>query len=410
MDLSFFIGKIMNERQQKYFKRLKQYISKKGGKCLSKNYVDNNTKLKFKCDKNHIWETKPKYVINSKTWCPICGISKIKSYFEPIRLRNYEKLKKYVFKKEGKCLSKKYINSVTKMKFKCKKGHIWETTPHILLIHKRWCPTCGFDKRRKKISDIIKCVENKGGRLLTKKYKNDLQKLQVKCSKGHTWKTNYCGLRSGSWCPSCNKESRYLTTKEKLEGFNLICEIAKNKGGKCLSSIKHYKNIRSKLKFQCTKKHKWTTMGTTIKTNNKWCPICSQSLSEKLFRCVLEKVFNQSFPSIRPSWLKSDKNRKLQIDGYNEKLKFGFEHQGEQHFRFKPFFHKTIEAFERRLLNDSLKASILKEKNIFMLYPTYKLKKENYFNYIKTHIKNTPYSSLANFNQKIDINELYKYI
>ncbi len=323
--------------------------------------------------------------------------------------KQFRKLKKIIEQKGGKCLSNTYINNITKLKFQCEKGHIWNTTFSSIVNDRYWCSVCNINRQKNNIDNITKIIQSKNGKLLTKEYKNNKHKLKIQCSNGHIWDSSYSVIKKGHWCPNCAFISSRLTKKEKLKGFNFIFNTAKEKGGKCLSHLEKYKNIVSKLKFQCFKGHKWNTTASSIK-NGKWCHICCQSLSEKLFRCVLEKVFNQSFPSIRPSWLKSDKNYPLEIDGYNKKLKFGFEHQGKQHFKFSSFFHKTEENFKRRLLNDSLKASILKEKNIFMLYPTYELKKENYFNFIKDKIKNTPYFSLANFNQKIDINELYKYI
>ena len=223
------------------------------------------------------------------------------------------------------------------------------------------------------------------------------------------WDITYGNLRNGNWCPNCHSLSRFLTKEEKLEGFNSISKIAKEKGGKCLSEINDYKNITSRLKFQCAKKHEWETKAACIKMN-RWCQICCQSLSEKIFRKILETIFNRLFPNCYPKWLKNNKNHQLQIDGYNEGLKFGFEYQGKQHFKFSSHFHKTKENFERRKLNDKIKKKILKYRDIFMIYPTYKLSKENYFDYIKSQIINTKYEELANFNQKVDINDMYKII
>jgi len=275
--------------------------------------------------------------------------------------------------------------------------------------NKKWCPVCNIDSQRNNINDIIKIVKKKNGELLTKKYKNNRQKLKIKCSKGHIWSVCYINFKKGYWCPTCAHINHRLTKEEKLKGFNLICKIVKEKGGKCLFSLENYKNITSKLKFQCNKNHKWKTSASCIK-DNRWCPLCCQGLSERLFRCVLEKIFNNSFPTCYPKWLKSDKGYKLQIDGYNKKLKFGFEYQGEQHFIFNTHFHRTADTFKRRKQLDRTKKRILKNKNIFMLYPTYKLKKDDYFEFIKSKVENTRYKDIANFEQKININKLYKII
>ena len=35
---------------------IKEYAKSKGGECLSNEYTDMKTKMKFKCEKNHEWD------------------------------------------------------------------------------------------------------------------------------------------------------------------------------------------------------------------------------------------------------------------------------------------------------------------------------------------------------------------
>ena len=44
----------------------------RSGRCLSKNYINTNTKLKWQCKKGHIWEAIPSN-IKKGTWCPKCA-------------------------------------------------------------------------------------------------------------------------------------------------------------------------------------------------------------------------------------------------------------------------------------------------------------------------------------------------
>jgi len=49
-----------------------QSIAKaKNGKCLSKTYVNNLTKLKSQCSEEHVWYERPSQ-IKKGTWCPQC--------------------------------------------------------------------------------------------------------------------------------------------------------------------------------------------------------------------------------------------------------------------------------------------------------------------------------------------------
>lgn len=42
----------------------------------------------------------------------------------------------------GKCLSNRYINSYTKLKWQCSKKHIWEAKPSAIKNNYSWCPKC----------------------------------------------------------------------------------------------------------------------------------------------------------------------------------------------------------------------------------------------------------------------------
>lgn len=46
----------------------------KGGKCVSKEYVNNRTPLTWECAEGHRWETTLKSIKNLDTWCPIAPI------------------------------------------------------------------------------------------------------------------------------------------------------------------------------------------------------------------------------------------------------------------------------------------------------------------------------------------------
>lgn len=44
-----------------------------GGECLSQFYINNDTKLEFKCKEKHIWMTTPHNIFDG-CWCHQCGI------------------------------------------------------------------------------------------------------------------------------------------------------------------------------------------------------------------------------------------------------------------------------------------------------------------------------------------------
>lgn len=50
----------------------KKIASNYGGKCLSKKYTNNHTKMQWICQNGHIFESRFKQVKNKKQWCPEC--------------------------------------------------------------------------------------------------------------------------------------------------------------------------------------------------------------------------------------------------------------------------------------------------------------------------------------------------
>ena len=121
-----------------------QRIAKKNrGKCLSKGYKNNSTKLHWECKKKHDWWATPNN-IKRKKWCPICrrkeGAEKQKD--------SIEHMQRIAKKKGGKCLSRRYVDNHTKLHWQCKEGHKWRAEPgNIKQGH--WCPICGIKKRAK---------------------------------------------------------------------------------------------------------------------------------------------------------------------------------------------------------------------------------------------------------------------
>jgi len=75
----------MNEKQEYYFQRLKKYVKDKGGKVLSEEYIDSKTKMRFQCENDHIWETRPNNIVSGGHWCSKCHFDKKRNKIEDIR-------------------------------------------------------------------------------------------------------------------------------------------------------------------------------------------------------------------------------------------------------------------------------------------------------------------------------------
>ena len=137
--------------------------NKHGGKCLSAEYINANTKLKWQCKKGHVWESTPSNVKNSH-WCLECSGSKKKNIYD---------MQQIAETRGGKCLSKEYVNNKTKLKWQCNEGHLWEAVPSSVAT-RTWCPVCSRNKSNDpnnlKIEEMQSIAQKRQGKCLSEKY------------------------------------------------------------------------------------------------------------------------------------------------------------------------------------------------------------------------------------------------
>lgn len=209
-------------------KKMQNIASSRGGKCLSSNYFNVDTKLTWQCSKGHIWKANPRNIIHHNSWCPKC------SYI--IRFQAYRKLKdkegkqkKWTIeqmriiaqKKGGKCLSEEYVNTTSYLKWQCINGHRWKAALYSIR-NGRWCPTCAKEsgqrlKYRYTLEDAKRMAEKNMGKCLSKTYIDYNSKLKWQCAKGHVWDTPIYNILDGTWCRLCSYPITRTKTKLSLE-------------------------------------------------------------------------------------------------------------------------------------------------------------------------------------------------
>jgi len=161
----------------------------------------------------------------------------------------------------GKCLSQTYINANDKLLWQCRKGHRWESTPGSIKSDTR-CPFCA-KKVKGTLEEMIKIASERGGRCLSEKYIDRKTKLLWECSEGHQWEGSPDSIIRGSWCPVCAPDK--IADKLRLN-IDKMKELAKSKGGKCLSKI--YTDVHTKLLWECSEGHQWEAKPRYIKRGN----------------------------------------------------------------------------------------------------------------------------------------------
>lgn len=237
---------------------IRQLAKDRGGKCISKKYVHSTKQLEWECELGHRWKTLVGH-IKAGRWCPICSGN-------VVRIRDMRLL---AAKHGGKCLSRKYVDTHTPLKWECKRGHQWESKPKNV-VKGHWCKLCVNEQQRHNLDLFRNIAKSKGGRCLSKSYINLEGPLKFKCSEGHEWTTKAKNVSSGSWCPKCASTETANSNRLTLQD---VQKVAASKGGKCLS--KEYVSARSKLHWECEYGHSWLARLDSIKNMGTWCPVCA---------------------------------------------------------------------------------------------------------------------------------------
>jgi hypothetical protein len=190
-------------RNTRRLDEMRAVAAHRGGECLSDFYINNNTRLRWRCSKGHEWEAVPNS-IKSGSWCSICGDA------EAARKRAYtiEEMRAFATKRGGECLSLTYQNSKSRLRWRCVKGHEWETQGSVIVAG-HWCPKCEKERLGRQyalnIQDMQEVAAKRGGKCLSSTYLNNRSRLIWRCSKGHEWEAIANSVRRGSWCPICRK-------------------------------------------------------------------------------------------------------------------------------------------------------------------------------------------------------------
>ena len=187
-------------RECQSLKDLQNIASKKGGEILTKEYHGSYGKMECKCKKGHIWETDVTN-IKSGRWCPYCA--KNVKY-------SIDYMQKIAENKGGKCLSTKYLNANSKLRWQCKYGHEWKTIPSVRMNNRKsWGPVC-YGHQRKTIKDMHLLADKKNGKCISTEYRGSHNKLTWQCHKGHTWEAKPNKISTGQWCPKCARTKKAI--------------------------------------------------------------------------------------------------------------------------------------------------------------------------------------------------------
>ena len=164
---------------------MRRLAKRRGGRCLSRRYIDSRTPLSWRCRLGHCWKAMATNV-SKGSWCPECAHRKRLTLGEMRALAE---------RRGGECLSDRYINNRTKLAWRCATGHQWEAAPG-LVKGGRWCPYCARVARLS-LDGMAAMAAFRGGRCLSTEYFNINTPLLWRCKEGHQWTATPASVRGG---------------------------------------------------------------------------------------------------------------------------------------------------------------------------------------------------------------------
>ena len=302
---------------------MKDCAATRGGKCLSSEYVNCRTKLKWKCLYGHEWESMPNSVLRG-SWCPHCK----KSIHEHKCRFIFEQLFGVPFKNTFTVLPNKLeldgYNEQLKLAFEYnglqhyKRVPQWQKTENAFLLRKQMdsekeklCKEMGitlivipytvskndsellsfikeqlhktkiiipndmqnlndFNLYFKNMDGMEEFVQKQEGILLSSSHANGVVRIRVQCKYGHEWESNYHAMkRKGNWCPACShKKTASKQIKHDTDSINTMLQ---SKGITCATI--GMLSTKAVAKFICKNRHVWSAKIASI-LQGAGCPYC----------------------------------------------------------------------------------------------------------------------------------------
>ena len=305
---------------------INNFVSKLNGKCLSKTYLNNESKLDFECNAGHKFLKSWSEVKNSLRWCPKCSPNRlIGETIARLMLEHLLKIKLpslYIKQMDG--LQLDGYNEPQKIAFEYQGYQHFTDKSHFHQSNKRFEEQLKRDQYKKALCkqygialiEIFEFKTIRSGRiqLFFEQVKEKLRELNIRyynepfeldlielyqgrkselyklakevveknngkiqefigseskhtyfCEKGHEIKNRILGviIKANASCPLCESERRF----EELKN------IVKFKGGRILDKTLKTKGLSENYNWICNQGHRCISKGQYL-YNGFWCRTC----------------------------------------------------------------------------------------------------------------------------------------
>lgn len=132
------------KNHERISKKIKELVEDKKGYLIeSEAIITSNSMATWKCSRGHIWNTKVTYILGG-SWCARCANSNNWNG----KRTTLSDVQAVARSRGGTCLSSEYSYN-SKLKFKCKYGHVWSALWSNVKLKNSWCRICALKNRKK---------------------------------------------------------------------------------------------------------------------------------------------------------------------------------------------------------------------------------------------------------------------
>ena len=136
-------------------KEASEIAHKHGGECLSRNYHNMHTQMKWRCREGHQWLANFDSIKHNGSWCPRCSGRK-----------SLEDCHQIASRKGGRFVSKTYVRETATLTWECGECLCRFRLSLKAVQGDRWCPRC--HPPRDVASEVNVAVMERGGRVVSR--------------------------------------------------------------------------------------------------------------------------------------------------------------------------------------------------------------------------------------------------
>jgi hypothetical protein len=217
------------------FEYVKQYFKDNGCELLETEYINNSTKMKYKCSCGNISYIAFSHFKNGSR-CKKCGNKKIREK----KQLSYEYVYTFFKDRGSELLEDTYINAHHKMTYRCTCGNISGISFNDFKYGKR-CMKCS-ENEKLTFEHVKQYFEDHGCYLLEKEYINCRTKMKYRCLCGNISEIDFNHFQQGNRCLKCSGSEKLTIEYVKQYFKDNECEMLTNT----------YINNETKMSYRCS--------------------------------------------------------------------------------------------------------------------------------------------------------------